>query len=74
MLKFVETGAGLMIKNRKGYLGVISTGGRWPGRWSIESEMKCSASPAEMAEIGRKCVEIRRQVQSTRAIRTKLFE
>jgi hypothetical protein len=66
-IKFEETGVEVVVSNKRGLLGCISKGGRWPGYWRIAetgSVMGVSASPAEMMEIARKCVEIRRHVDS----------
>lgn len=71
-IKWVPSGAGILVSNRNGYLGRIEDTGRFPGRWVSTDETK-TASPAEMAEIGKKCVEIRRQVDSTRNLRRSHF-
>ena len=73
MLRFVESGAGLLVKGRGGHHGRIDTDGRWVGRFTSASAC-CTFSPEEMMEITQKCVEIRRQVQSTRNIRKTLLE
>ena len=71
-VKFIPSGAGLMVKNRQGYLGYIDTEGRCPGRWNGMSEGL--ASPKEMMEIAKKCAEIQDQVNTIRNLRKNLFK
>lgn len=72
-LRFDESGVGIRIIGRGGYHGKIDTGGRWPGRLKTASSC-CTFSPEEVVEIGKKCVEVRRQVQSIRSLRKALCE
>jgi hypothetical protein len=68
-----DIGGHIVVSNKSGQIGRIATTGRWPGQW--KSNIKdWTASPAEMAEIGRKCIEIRRQVDTTRVQRRHHFQ